>query len=257
MKRLFKFLVLFGLPAFSIISFSAHADDPFPYREAYSDVPVIELTDLIAEHDKVFIIDVRSQLEFDVVHIDSAVNISISNQGFESNVKKQDTAGMKIITYCNGHTCKKSYKAARRLISAGVENVYAFDAGIFDWVQANPDKSVLMGKQPADLSKLIPKSDYVAHVLGSEQFLSQAKESKGMLIDVRDSFQRKGKALQGSRSVPVDRFHKWLIAGNGKDKTLYIVDAVGKQVKWLQYYLIKYGYKDYYFLKGGIASVES
>ncbi len=256
MTLLFKFIALLSLPIFAIISLSAHADDPFPYRGTYNDVPVIELSDLISEYDKVFIVDVRSQLEFDVVHIENAVNISISNQGFESKVQKQQAAGTKIITYCNGHTCKKSYKAARRLIKAGLENVYAFDAGIFDWIQANPEKSVLLGSQPADLSKLIPKSEYLAHVLDSDKFLSQAKNSDAMLIDVRDSFQRKGNILQGSRSVPVDRFHKWLIAGNGKDQTLYIADAVGKQVKWLQYYLNKYGYENYYFLKGGIATVE-
>lgn len=256
MKILLRFLVLLGLSVSPIVTLSVNADDSFPYRETYRDIPIIELSDLINEYDKVFIVDVRSQLEFDVVHIDNAVNISISNQGFEAKVQMQQPAGTKIITYCNGHTCKKSYKAARRLIKAGLENVYAFDAGIFDWIQATPDKSVLLGKQPADLSKLIPKSQYLEHVLDAEQFQSQAKTNNAMLIDVRDSFQRKDKVLQGSRSVPVDRFHNWLIAGNGKDQTLYIVDAVGKQVKWLQYYLIKYGYENYYFLNGGIASLN-
>ncbi len=38
-------------------------------------------------------------------------------------------------------------------------------------------------------------------------------------------------------------------------KTLYIFDAVGKQVKWLQYHLEKEGVSDYYFLKKGVWSV--
>jgi rhodanese-related sulfurtransferase len=33
---------------------------------------------------------------------------------------------------------------------------------------------------------------------------------------------------------------------------ILIVDNVGKQVRWLQYYLEKKGFKNYYFLKGGV-----
>lgn len=254
MQSVLKVLTLFCLSTFSILTY---ADDSFPYRSDYSDVPIIELSDLTNESDNVFIIDVRSHLEFDVIHITKSVNIPMSNLGFELKVKEQHTAGTKIITYCNGHTCKKSYKAARRLIAAGLENVYAYDAGIFDWAQANPDKSVLMGEQPTEPSKLIPKSELLPKMLDSESFLSQANGDNAILIDVRDNFQREdSQDLKKSRSVPVDRFYKWLKAGNGKDKTLYIADAVGKQVRWLQYYLVEFGYENYYFLKGGVASLE-
>ena len=40
-----------------------------------------------------------------------------------------------------------------------------------------------------------------------------------------------------------------------QDKKLLIFDQVGKQVIWLEYYLIENGYKDYVFLKGGATSV--
>lgn len=254
MQATLRFILLSCLSIFSI---QAYAGDEFPFRGDYSDVPIIELSDLTNEGDNTFIVDVRSKLEFDVIHIANAVNISMSNRGFELKVKEQQPAGTKIITYCNGHTCKKSYKAARRLIAAGLENVYAYDAGIFDWVQANPNKSVLMGVQPAAADKLIPKSKLAPHMLDSAPFLSQATNENAILIDVRDNFQREGgKALQKSRSVPVDRFYKWLKAGNGKDQTLYIADAVGKQVRWLQYYLVEFGYENYYFLKGGVASLD-
>ena len=253
MQAALKSIALFCLSLFSI---QAYADESFPYRDDYSDVPIIELSDLANESEDVFIVDVRSQLEFDVIHIANAVNIPMSNRGFEAKVKELQPTGKKIITYCNGHTCKKSYKAARRLIAAGLENVYAYDSGIFDWTQANPDKSVLMGVQPAAAEKLIPKSKLAPHMLDSESFLSQATGENAILIDVRDNFQRDdSKSLKQSRSVPVDRFYKWLKAGNGKDQTLYSADAVGKQVRWLQYYLVEFGYKNYYFLKGGVAGL--
>jgi hypothetical protein len=34
-------------------------------------------------------------------------------------------------------------------------------------------------------------------------------------------------------------------------KTLLIYDAVGKQVMWLQYYLVRGGARDYFFMQGG------
>ena len=40
-----------------------------------------------------------------------------------------------------------------------------------------------------------------------------------------------------------------------RDKTLLIFDQVGKQVRWLEYYLVANGYKNYYFLAGGATSV--
>ena len=40
-----------------------------------------------------------------------------------------------------------------------------------------------------------------------------------------------------------------------QDKHLFIFDQVGKQVRWLEYYLVENGYQNYTFLKGGATSV--
>ena len=39
------------------------------------------------------------------------------------------------------------------------------------------------------------------------------------------------------------------------DETLLLFDQVGKQIKWLQYYLEEYGYTNYMFLDGGATKV--
>ncbi|HIJ22249.1 MAG: hypothetical protein HON68_07080 [Gammaproteobacteria bacterium] len=41
-----------------------------------------------------------------------------------------------------------------------------------------------------------------------------------------------------------------------QDKQLLIFDATGEQVRWLQYTLERQGYRNYYFLKGGVYSVS-
>ena len=38
-------------------------------------------------------------------------------------------------------------------------------------------------------------------------------------------------------------------------KSVLIFDQVGKQVRWLEYYLVANGYKQYAFLSGGATSV--
>ena len=44
--------------------------------------------------------------------------------------------------------------------------------------------------------------------------------------------------------------------GEFKDKQLLILDAVGKQVEWLQYHLEAKGYSNYLFLEKGVLSAK-
>ena len=44
--------------------------------------------------------------------------------------------------------------------------------------------------------------------------------------------------------------------GEFKEKQLLILDAVGKQVEWLQYYLEGKGYTNYLFLDKGMLSAK-
>ncbi|MBW3696656.1 rhodanese-like domain-containing protein [Vibrio sp. T187] len=241
-----------------IFSSMSVASERFPYRSAFSDVPVIEVEQLRKQYDDVVIIDVRSKLEYDVIHISKAINVTMSNLGFEEKAKNLAKKGSKLVVYCNGHDCKKSYQAARRLMKDGLNDVYAFDAGVLDWVNAYPEMTVLLDETPVDLNKLISADEFKAKLINKAVFLEKAKQSNSMPIDVRENFQRveSGKQVVNFRSVPVDKFHQWLQRGNGKDNTLLIVDAVGKQVRWLQYYLIKYEYQNYYFLEGGIGNLQ-
>lgn len=41
----------------------------------------------------------------------------------------------KIIVYCNGKTCIKSYKAALKCKHNNIKGIISYDAGIIDWVK--------------------------------------------------------------------------------------------------------------------------
>ena len=59
------------------------------------------------------------------------------------------------------------------------------------------------------------------------------------------------------RNIPSDRFVELLAAGEFKGKPLLVLDAVGKQVEWIQYYLEQYGYTGYYFMDKGVTSAAA
>jgi len=259
--------VLLALICLSL-AVSAFADS-FVLRPKYPKVKPIELSELAGNYDQAVIVDVRSSMEYDVIHIAKAVNISMSKSDFVAQLEKvrPKSAAAPLALYCNGYTCAKSYEAAEMAQAAGFQNVFCFDAGVFEWAKAYPDKAALLGKSPVDKAKLISSDDLAKRMLSFTDFKAKSQSGNAVIIDVRDPVQRTKESglpqsktvdLPGVRSVPLDRLVGLLQKGEFKGKELLIFDAVGKQVQWLQYYLEEYGYANYAFLKKGVlAAVEA
>lgn len=246
-----------------MVAGQALAAEEFVLRKEYPGVKYITTEDLNQEYDTAIIVDVRSKIEFDVVHIGKALHIPVSQGNFVSEIEKlrSKDGDDPIAFYCNGYTCAKSYKAAEKMMAAGYTNVYTYDAGIYEWVNAHPEKAALMGKTPADKAKLISSEAFKAKQIDYADFAAKAKDADALVIDIREPFQRaqnptlpqnKMLVLENVRNIPSDRLVSLLQKGEFKDKTLLITDAVGKQVQWLQYYLEDGGYKNYFFLKKGV-----
>ncbi|EJL6357122.1 rhodanese-like domain-containing protein [Vibrio cholerae] len=234
------------------VSFPAFCVD-FPYRADYSDVKTIELADLKQNKEMLNIVDVRSTLEYDVLHIDGAKHITVSNKGFETRIKELSVDNKTIAFYCNGITCTKSYEAAQRAMKAGVNNVVAYDAGVFIWASAYPSDSVLLGKPMQSSSQLISDENFKTHILPAKEFEGMLNDPNVVIIDARDPNQRETLLFQKQpvRNVPAERFEKFLQQIDSSKKIM-VFDAVGKQVQWLQYILDGQNYTDYYFLEGGV-----
>ncbi|MBL4608550.1 MAG: rhodanese-like domain-containing protein [Pseudomonadales bacterium] len=231
----------------------------FPLRDRYPDVPYITLGDLSQQYENVQIIDVRSTLEFGVIHIAKAINIPLSNSRFVErlNNNRKANPNQKIILYCNGHSCSKSYKATKKALAANIANVYAFDAGVFDWTQAFPEKASLMGQVPADLSKVIPKADFTAVLRDYDSLYALSQNKHVLVVDTRDKSQREyTPPFPNVQHIPLSLLRMKLFQGEFKNTPLIFIDSVGKQVRWLQYYLEQFSYKNYLFLKGGVVSVS-
>lgn len=245
----------------SFVCFAGAAD--FPYRAKYPDIPFITTADLAAKNAKgeVVIVDVRSSIEFNVIHIRNAVHLPLSKKSFTDDVRKlmADHPGKAIAFYCNGVSCIKSYEAAEKAVKElNSKNSYVYDAGIPEWSQVHPESTLLLGAALEDKSKLISSTEFKSHCLPFDQFKAKAVDQRSVTVDVRDFVQASGKlpGVETARTIPLDQFiPNFVEKGMEKDKALLIFDQVNKQTEWLMYYLKKHGYTNYAFLEGGATAV--
>ena len=257
MKNLITLLGLIALLSTSM----AHANsDEFPGRKEYPEVRIYSKEHLNNKFSQVLIIDTRSKYEYDTIHINSAINIPVSSPDFAEQVKEvRKTSYKPIIFYCNGRTCFKSYKAATAAIKNKISDVYAYDAGMFEWAKSHPDKTTLLGQTPINPADLLSKSVLKSHSLSPLKFSEMAykMKDKAKIIDIRDITQRaNGIGYFTGMEYWIslnrkDQIINSLRDASKKGKTLLIYDAVGKQVRWLQYTLEREKIKDYFFMEKG------
>jgi len=231
--------------------------DEYPLRKDFPELQTISTEQLVAKYaaGEAVVVDVRSEFEYQTIHIKDAKNVPLAKKSFTKDLetvraKDDDTA---LVFYCNGTTCAKSYRGAKKAQEADFKNCYVYDAGIFTWTKSHPEWSSLLNQTPADPGKLISKADLKARTLSFDDFKAKTATADSVVIDIRDPLQRKVRLnLAKERNIPLDRFENLLKSGDMKDKELLIYDAVGKQVRWLMYHLEQNGYTKYAFLSGGV-----
>lgn len=237
--------------------YASAADSEFPGRTTYPDVKVIELDALKKILNTVTVVDVRSEYEFHTLRIKTAINIPVSDKNFVDNIYKLRTSTDKpIVFYCNGKTCMKSYKAAQKCAQADIKDVHAYDAGIMDWAKRYPKDSLLLGQPLNNPELLISKTQFQKHLLDPDQFVNKVASEKCIVLDVRDRFQRDALALFPGRENrayldQAKKLDRYIRRAKRERRTLLFYDAVGKQVRWLQYYLEYKRVANYFFMNGG------
>jgi len=115
---------------------------------------------------------------------------------------------------------------------------------------------MLLGKVLNNPARLISKAEFKKHLLSTTDFEAKATSGRTLVLDMRDRFQREaiGIFVGFEQSVYFDdtkTLDAFISRSKREQKALLIYDAVGKQVRWLQYYLEETGLKDYYFMDGG------
>lgn len=238
---------------------SLWAAEEYPGRVKYPKVPVVELQELYDMKTKVVIVDARSQYEFETLRIKDSINIPVAHASFEEQIKRlRQKTNRPIVFYCNGHRCLKSYQAVKKSQDIGIEKTYAYDAGIFEWTKTYPYEAELLGRSPVKKSMLIAKQKFKSRLLDPDAFSESIMRQKrrSIVLDVRDKFQRAGIGFYPGleRWASLDdrkKINNFIKKAKLENKTLYIYDEVGKQVRWLQYALERAGVKKYYFMEKG------
>lgn len=258
MKRAFLVSLAVILSVFSLYAAAAPAKSSstdFPYRYRYPDVSILETAELRKRVQEFAVVDVRSSYEFETLRIKDAINIPLGKRDFTDKVRElREKTNKPIVFYCNGRTCQKSYDAAIVAQQARIPDVYAYDAGIFEWAKTAPEHTVLIDKTPIKVSDLIEEDRFKQHLLDPKSFNAKA-DAGAVILDVRDRVQRDNplfpfneERAQLDEKAKIDRA---IERAKKERKPLLVYDAVGKQVQWFQYYLEAKGVPEYYFLKGG------
>jgi len=247
---------------FFIVSLAMAGDTGFPGRTDFPEVPVMEMQNLRARFSDVVIVDTRSSYEFETLRIKGALHISVAASDFSSKVAKlRQKTSAPIVFYCNGRTCYKSYKAVKKAQKENIKNIFAYDAGMFEWAGTYPNMSVLRNTSPVNPKEIISKDVYNKRLLTASKFVDKIYHSDKttQVLDIRDMYQRAGISFfpGKERWVSLDnkkRLKRFLSRAKKKNKTVLVYDEVGKQAYWFQYALEEAGIKNYYFMKGGARS---
>lgn len=237
----------------------ALAEEEFPLRAKHPAITPITTEELAAVYDQAIIVDSRDSMEFKVIHMKGAHNFLVAKMQ-EANLSglrpKDGTAPL--VFYCNGITCEKSYDASEKAVKWGFANVKVYDAGIFTWAKGQPERTLIFDQpQTAETIKtsLISKEKLAEKMLAPAEFITKSKDSSYTIIDIRGTNERKEIPIKlpKLKAMPLDTMVKLLEEKSPTipSKGLLIIDIVGKQVSWLQYYLEQQGVSDYFFLKGG------
>ncbi|GAB7023129.1 rhodanese-like domain-containing protein [Salidesulfovibrio brasiliensis] len=249
-KAVFAAMLLFILAAPGIVT----AQDDFPLRPFFPHVPFIETEDLARQYREAIIVDVRTRFENEVASINKAVLLPWGDDFLSRLGRLRAPDGTApLVIYCNDPTCIRAYQAAQAAINEGYGNVFVYDAGVFAWMRAHPDRATLTGTTPAHPDMALGAEVYAEHRLPYSRFASLTYEPTTLTIDVRDIYHRElVPVMHGLRNIPVEAFLQAVTNRVWTEYTLLILDNDESQTRWLQYFLEANGYLDYYFLAEGV-----
>ena len=129
--KLKNFILLFCLLVVSV----SHAE-----KREYQSPEHVDgaITTSVLEAKKLFdqgvvFIDVRNPRYFAKAHIPKAIHLDFKYNFDESILDGVVAKDQKIVIYCSGVKCSRSYRASEKALSWGFTKVYYFRGGIAEW----------------------------------------------------------------------------------------------------------------------------
>jgi len=253
-SRLVGLVTLFVLCAISPGG-PASASESSPYRAFYPHIKTISTSDLYQDFNSKTLIDVRSQFEFNVVHMATSVNLPIADEDFADklfNLKDMQNE-LDLVFVGNDPDCSRAFDAARTARLQGMKNVTVYDAGVFSWLHSYPEKTQLMGETPARMERVLPLVQHQIHLVSYGGFRRRAIKPGVLVIDIRDIYRRRNvpDGLE-VKNIVLDALLQAVGNRIWAEDPLLIFDSDGSKTRWLQLFLQAGGYHNYHFLEGGL-----
>ena len=130
LKTIMKFLINLIPFLFSIV-LSAQSTIPKVLKKLNREsVPYIKVNEIKSEDNIVFL-DAREPKEFNVSHIENAINVGYNKFESENITSILEDKNAKIVVYCSVGV--RSERIGEKLLKLGYKNVYNLFGGIFEW----------------------------------------------------------------------------------------------------------------------------
>ena len=239
-------------------------DSDYPLRHKYPSLDIISTETFkgLYQNEEILVVDVRTPFEYRALHVTGALNINVDEKSFQSTLQslREENPNKKIILYCNGRTCSKSYKAGVKCKKLALDCL-VYDSGIMDWVKAMPESSKLYDVSPVKEDDLISDEEFQSRLLNSEEFIEKVINTDVVVLDIRTGMERISALfpMKGVSTAPLEsrRFERKVQEAKKSKKPLLIFDASGTQIRWCMYYLKNQGIEDYYFAQGGVLALSA
>jgi rhodanese-related sulfurtransferase len=120
---------------FAVVVFSVTAQSDYDkklkslYKNTVKTIQPAEVKELIAEGEKIVLVDTRSKEEFKVSHLPNAQFLDYDS--YSTDDLKKIPTNVKVIVYCSvGY---RSERVGEKLLKLGYKSVYNIYGGIFEW----------------------------------------------------------------------------------------------------------------------------
>ena len=199
------------------------------------------------------IIDPRDFYEYYALHIKGAINKPLQSLN-PSLIRKLINIGSPhgIVFYSNSATSSLAHRAASKAMLWGINNVYVYEEGIFEWSLEYPEFSNSLNKQLSNypegyLLRQIQLSRQ--HFIPLKDFQKRVNDSH-MIIDIRMRHERKHQLItfRNQKVIELDKLVRNIKQGNvAKNQSLLIYDNDEHSCTLLHIYLLEAGIKNFFF----------
>jgi rhodanese-related sulfurtransferase len=205
--------------------------------EGYTVIHTEKLASLVAADVwDFYLIDARTPVEFEEVHIKGAMNVPQPQFDEYAKLLPKDK-DVKLVFYCNGVKCGKSKKAAKQAVASGYTNVFVYAEGMPVWEEqglpifkgpAYEAKIQTTVMTPAELKKLVDSD--------ADGFT---------VVDVRDNAEFAEGHIPSSINIPVGEFASESGVLDKHKKIIVYCNSGGRSYRAYRK-LMKLGYKNIY-----------